>query len=709
MKVVKCLSDLFMLYAEAATLSLASTTASLIFLGSPVLHFEERSNAGNQPVEYMWWLLTNAVKHCRNRGCLYPSSLSFFQNCASRSDPTSTLPVMKKPNRRDVPFIAKYPENAVIMWTRQNRKKISFTDEVEDQSLHIHFLYCIPYSNTLIEVNLVRPLSELFLQTCDKIKEKVSKLVCKQAGKVVGDGNGTSKFVISVPNHPNLLFLTNEEIYNNENLLNICINNDTYRLLRDPPRCIKLDLKLRPLVGCPLMASFTLANNSQATDISFHWYIGEPDASLISPVINNAPGEKSKYTMDGWVHRSTGKYFCPTVEDVGKRICVLLDMGADTILYCTDTDGEVCEIGEALIFEERQATFCQEPANSGNTRVISYNILANLYLDLKLKQEDLHFPYCAKEYQSYEYRYPILLREIPGYQADIIFLQEVDERLWLRFLPEIMGICGYDCRFKRKGMKVNEGLVICFRRKQFRCIESHDMWLPDLLNIETYPENADVIELLKNNIELNNMFISKPAVIQVLVLDSSSMFAQENGILLLANTHLYFDPRFEIIKILQALLCARWIMRVATDYGNRNHGAKLHILFGGDFNSTPDGAVYHLLSRGNVSVKSEHCSHSQNTYGDINFTIQSSYPLLSLNLTSLGDETQFTNYTRHYQYDGQIAGFEGCLDYIWGSANVKVQKVIPVPPKELAKKYVALPSKISPSDHLPLVCDIQLQ
>lgn len=69
--------------------------------------------------------------------------------------------------------------------------------------------------------------------------------------------------------------------------------------------------------------------------------------------------------MDGWIYRSTGKYFCPTAEDIGKRICVLLDMGADTIVYCTDSDGEVSEIGEALIFEERQAMFCQEPANSG--------------------------------------------------------------------------------------------------------------------------------------------------------------------------------------------------------------------------------------------------------------------------------------------------------------------------------------------------------
>lgn len=129
--------------------------------------------------------------------------------------------------------------------------------------------------------------------------------------------------------------------------------------------------------------------------------------------------------------------------------------------------------------------------------MISYNVLANLYLDLKLKQEDLHFPYCAKEYQNYDYRYPILLREIPGmnlsfnenhqnanswnkvfhqsfvfigYQADIIFLQEVDQRLWLRFLPEVMNSHGYDCHFKKKGMKVNEGLVVCFRREQFRYI-----------------------------------------------------------------------------------------------------------------------------------------------------------------------------------------------------------------------------------------------
>ncbi|MCP9259333.1 Endonuclease/Exonuclease/phosphatase [Dirofilaria immitis] len=507
-----------------------------------------------------------------------------------------------------------------------------------------------------------------------------------------------------------------------------------YRLLRNPPRCTKLVLKLKPLVGCPLMASFSLADNSREAELSFHWYVGEFGASLISPVLNISGGN-SKYTMDGWIYRSTGRYFCPGVEDIGKRICVLLDMGTEAIIYCATSNDEVSRIDETLIFEKDKQFFVKNAQIVGknfsladiscfkillhsliyfanyhlqfllnrpiiiglirNTRVISYNVLANLYLDLKLKQEDLHFPYCAKEHQNYDYRYPILLQEIPGYQADIIFLQEVDERLWLRFLPE-------------KGMKVNEGLVACFRRQQFRYLKSHNMWLPDLLNTVAYPENTDIAELLKGSDELNTMFLSKPAVIQVLAVDSSNLFAKEDAIVLLANTHLYFDPRFEIIKILQSLLCARWIVRIATDYANHNPGAKLHILFAGDFNSTPDEAVYHLLSTGNISVKSEFFAYNQHSNDGVNFAIQPSFPSFSLKLKNLGDETQFTNYTRHYRHNGQTAGFEGCLDYIWGSANVKTEKVIPVPSKELAKKYVALPSKISPSDHLPLCTEFYL-
>jgi mRNA deadenylase 3'-5' endonuclease subunit Ccr4 len=53
---------------------------------------------------------------------------------------------------------------------------------------------------------------------------------------------------------------------------------------------------------------------------------------------------------------------------------------------------------------------------------------------LKKPQAEQYYPYCPTEFQSDKYRYPLLLREIPGYNADILFLQEVDFRFQKRFL-----------------------------------------------------------------------------------------------------------------------------------------------------------------------------------------------------------------------------------------------------------------------------------
>lgn len=55
-----------------------------------------------------------------------------------------------------------------------------------------------------------------------------------------------------------------------------------------------------------------------------------------------------------------------------------------------------------------------------------------------------------------------------------------------------------------------------------------------------------------------------------------------------------------------------------------------------------------------------------------------------------------------------MKGFNGCLDYIWAYPSIKVEGVAPMANEELLKKYKAIPSKIAPSDHLPLICDINL-
>lgn len=49
----------------------------------------------------------------------------------------------------------------------------------------------------------------------------------------------------------------------------------------------------------------------------------------------------------------------------------------------------------------------------------------------------------------------------------------------------------------------------------FSLIDSHDIWLTNLLNAEDYPENQDIIDLLDKNEEIKVGVMQKPAIIQV--------------------------------------------------------------------------------------------------------------------------------------------------------------------------------------------------
>lgn len=72
------------------------------------------------------------------------------------------------------------------------------------------------------------------------------------------------------------------------------------------------------------------------------------------------------------------------------------------------------------------------------------------------------------------------------------------------------------------------------------------------------------------------------------------MLQAERGInILAANTHLYFDPNYEEVKILQTVLCLRYIQSVI-----ERINLPLIVLFAGDFNCSPDSqAIQHVLGK----------------------------------------------------------------------------------------------------------------
>jgi 2',5'-phosphodiesterase len=267
-----------------------------------------------------------------------------------------------------------------------------------------------------------------------------------------------------------------------------------------------------------------------------------------------------------------------------------------------------------------------------------------------------------------------------------MFLQEVDFRMNRRYLDKYLTSIGFACCFKVKAKVVNEGLMVAFRRDRFSLVNTNDVWLTDLLNVDNYPENRDISEYLQKDKEAYAMFTSRPNILQMVHLRG------EYGNLFAANTHLFFDPRYETVKVFQTLLCLRYIARMRQQFPDAL------CLFAGDFNSTPDSAAVQLIRTGvldkehvcwggnGIALQVEGKAAEQKTYESL-----CGYP-------------KYTNYT----HVPEIGGFAGCLDYIWACPGINVSRVMPLPSHELVTKYGAIPSKITPSDHLPIMCDIEL-
>ena len=197
--------------------------------------------------------------------------------------------------------------------------------------------------------------------------------------------------------------------------------------------------------------------------------------------------------------------------------------------------------------------------------------------------------------------------------------------------------------------------------------------------------------------------LSKDNVAQLVVLEFIQPAARSNreiNQVCIANTHLYSNKDFPDVKLWQT-----WQLLQELESFIRSRGSTLPLIICGDFNSTPDTAVYNLLSR--QTVHPGHPDMNVATGDDVPnilpdaMNITHSFQLGSAYQTILGDEPWVTNYT---------VNFKGTLDYIWYSAqNLRPLSAAPIPNEErLTKHGEALPSTEYSSDHVMLISDMQI-
>merc|ERR1711953_1233777 len=124
------------------------------------------------------------------------------------------------------------------------------------------------------------------------------------------------------------------------------------------------------------------------------------------------------------------------------------------------------------------------------------------------------------------------------------------------------------------------------------------------------------------------------------------------------------------------------------------------MLLCGDFNSTPDSAVYELLRSG--SVRSDHEDFKVDPCGLLkwhnfghNLSLGTAYE------TCNGREADYTNFTED---------FKGTLDYIWyTSDSLSVLAISQVDEESQLTQETALPSSTRPSDHVSLVATFKFR
>ena len=196
--------------------------------------------------------------------------------------------------------------------------------------------------------------------------------------------------------------------------------------------------------------------------------------------------------------------------------------------------------------------------------------------------------------------------------------------------------------------------------------------------------------------------LSKDNIAQLVVLEfvQASRTGREINQVCITNTHLYSHKDFPDVKLWQS-----WQLLQELENFIMSRGANLPLIICGDFNSTPDTAVYDLLSRqavhpGHPDVNVATSDDVPNVLPDA-MNITHSFQLGSAYQTVLGEEPTFTNYTKH---------FVGTLDYIWYSAqNLRPLSAAPIPDEaHLTERGEALPSTEYSSDHLMLISDFQL-
>ncbi|KAL3498108.1 hypothetical protein ACH5RR_040840 [Cinchona calisaya] len=333
--------------------------------------------------------------------------------------------------------------------------------------------------------------------------------------------------------------------------------------------------------------------------------------------------------------------------------------------------------------------------------LVSYNILAQVYVKSAL------FPHSPSPCLKWKARSQAVLTVLKNLGSDFLCLQEVDE--YDSFYKQNMENLGYSSIHVQRSGQKRDGCGIFYKYSSAELILEEKIHYNDLVNFieDTTASTVDKVghslpsgvgdAELKNNSELEKIRGDRGdsndprvrlkrdcvGIMAVFKLKDPSFHH-----VIIANTHLYWDPEWADVKLAQAkyllLRLAEFKLLVSSKLD-----CMPSIIVAGDFNSVPGDQVYqYVVSSTSISghlpeISDDHPLHLSSVYA------------------CTRGEPQFTNCT---------PDFTGTLDYILfsPSGNIKPVSFLELPERESPDVTGGLPNHYHPSDHLPIGAEFEV-
>lgn len=582
------------------------------------------------------------------------------------------------------------PSNRILLWKTEapvQKKKIQ---------TGLNFMFQFNHGEEHFVIKTQRAFEQKLV---DEALPKISALMRKKSRTEASEEDISMQLAAEFENFKDINLKTTLEFADDKRISKLLVNGSEFEVIRNGIPISTVSITLTPIVGQFCMP--TIAYNIKGTRVQLHWFVKDQKETGKSEKLGPTQKDNDSlklafedeaartFKLHGYSFRHSGPYFQPDEKDVSRLVAVVVESGKDHPAYAAISSRPISQLHDEVITDE-QVKWCEEISleDDSTIRIMSYNILADLYLNLTLPQEQLFFNYCQKSSQRIIYRTPIFLKQLHDFihsaRCSLIFLQEVDLSRHENFIVPFLNTISYSSEIAKKVGTVSEGVAIIFDSQRFQVISSKCYGVAELAS-------GDILGILETSEESKERFSTRPTVLQIVVLKDS----RTGKLLVCGNTHLHHNPIDEHVKVLQALTCTRKLLEIYEETRELNKGIEVLVLFGGDFNSTPNGAVFNLMSMGNLPKEDAvwNCD-SKITPQDIK---------IDKKMDCLTGTPEYTNYTANSQKDG----FVGCLDYIWGVGATSIRHC-PLPSHEKVIKYTALPSPISPSDHLPIICDIKI-